>query len=166
MRVLLACSSRHGATDEIADRIAAVLDKRGLDVARSAPQSVRSLDGIDAVVLGSAVYIGRWLEPARGFVTRFADELANRDVWLFSSGPIGDPPKPDELPVDAVALAEATGARDHQVFAGRVERRRLGMAERAVMRALKVADRDDRDWDAIRDWANSIADALADRPAR
>jgi menaquinone-dependent protoporphyrinogen oxidase len=38
------------------------------------------------VVLGSAVYVGRWLEAGACFVEEQADELAARPVWLFSSG--------------------------------------------------------------------------------
>lgn len=60
--------------------------------------------GYDAVVLGSAVYVGRWLEPARELVDAHAEELAARPTWLFSSGPIGDPPKPEAD--DAVQIAE------------------------------------------------------------
>jgi menaquinone-dependent protoporphyrinogen oxidase len=46
----------------------------------------------DAVVLGSAVYAGRWLDPARQYAALYADVLRARPVWLFSSGPIGNPP--------------------------------------------------------------------------
>jgi menaquinone-dependent protoporphyrinogen oxidase len=42
-----------------------------------------------------------------------------RSVWLFSSGPIGDPPGPDENPVDMRAIVTSTGARGHRLFAGR-----------------------------------------------
>jgi menaquinone-dependent protoporphyrinogen oxidase len=41
------------------------------------------------VVLGSAVYVGPWLEAGARFVEEHADELAARPVWLFSSGPAG-----------------------------------------------------------------------------
>jgi menaquinone-dependent protoporphyrinogen oxidase len=49
-------------------------------------EQVGDLSGYTEVVLGSAVYVGRWLEPARRFVEEHADELAARPTWLFSSG--------------------------------------------------------------------------------
>ena len=57
MRVLVTVASRHGATWEIGEVIAEVLADRGLDVETRAPEDVSTLDGVDAVVLGSAVYL-------------------------------------------------------------------------------------------------------------
>jgi menaquinone-dependent protoporphyrinogen oxidase len=47
-----------------------------------------------------------------------------RSAALFSSGPVGDPPKPAEVPVDVGAIVAATGARDHRIFAGSLDRHR------------------------------------------
>ena len=91
MRVLVASATRHGATAEIAEAIAATLKDRGLKVELRRVEEVADMSGYDAVVLGSAVYIGKWLEPARQFAVDHAAELAMRPTWLFSSGPLGDP---------------------------------------------------------------------------
>lgn len=85
-------------------------------------------------------------------------------MWLFSSGPVGDPPRPEEDPVDVAELVARTKAREHRVFAGRIERSRLSFAEKAIVLALRVPDGDYRDWDEIRAWAAEIADALLRRP--
>src|SRR3990170_4030735 len=111
MNVLVAAASRHGATLEIAQAIAATLERGNVKTEVMAPDAVESLSGYGAVVLGSAVYMGHWLDPAKRFVDRFASDLAIRPVWLFSSGPIGDPPRPDEEPVDVARLRNRTGAR-------------------------------------------------------
>jgi menaquinone-dependent protoporphyrinogen oxidase len=113
------------------------------------------------VVLGSAVYAGHWLEPARELAERHAEALAARPVWLFSSGPVGDPPKPaEEESVDVSGILGATGARDHRVFAGKLDKGSLGFAEKAIVLALRVAEGDFRDWDAIRHCAREIAAEL------
>ncbi len=93
-------------------------------------------------------------------VERQSDELTRRPVWLFSSGPIGDPPKPDEDPVEVAPILEATGARQHHIFAGKLDRKALNFGERAIVTALKVPDGDFRDWDEIRHWALGIAEEL------
>jgi menaquinone-dependent protoporphyrinogen oxidase len=107
------------------------------------------------------VYAGRWLQPARRFVDERVAELAAVPVWLFSSGPVGSPPKPD--PDEAVQIdrvAGLVGAREHRVFSGELVKSRLSFPERAVVRAFHAPEGDFRDWDAIDDWAESIAVAL------
>ena len=164
MRILVTAASKHGATAEIAEAIGRTLreDATGVDVVE--PGEVTTVHGYDAVVLGSAIYAGRWLEPARLFVSRWAYDLRRRPVWLFSSGPIGDPPQPDEAPVDLDDLLSSTGAREHRLFGGRLERRRLGLMERAMVTAIRAPDGDFRNWAAITDWARGISAALGGHP--
>jgi menaquinone-dependent protoporphyrinogen oxidase len=164
MRVLVTAASKHGGTWEIAEAIRDRLQAADLTVELMAPQEVQALEGIDVVVLGSGVYAGRWLREARELVDRLQPDLRQRRVWLFSSGPLGDPPLPQADPADAAPMMEACGAEAHQVFAGRLERARLGFAERAVVAALRAPEGDDRDWAAIGAWADGIAEAL--RPGR
>ena len=161
MTILVAAATKHGATMEIAQALGQALVDEGLEVTVEAVEHVMSLDAFDAVVLGSAVYMGHWLQPARTFAERHAEELKARTTWLFSSGPIGDPPRPsaeDAVKVDD--LMAATGAREHRLFAGRVEKHRLGFAERALMLAIGAKEGDYRDWQAISEWARGIAGAL------
>lgn len=160
MRVLVTAASKHGATAEIADAIARTLEQDRLPVEVVDPDEVDALDGYDTVVIGSAVYAGHWLEPAKAFVSRFATELGTRQVWLFSSGPIGDPPKPEEDPVDVAPIVEATGAVEHRSFAGRLDKAALGWGEKAIVVALRAPEGDFRDWDAIADWATRIAGSV------
>jgi menaquinone-dependent protoporphyrinogen oxidase len=63
-------------------------------------------------------------------------------------------------PVDVAEVVAATGARDHRVFAGKLVRKQLGFADKAIAVALRVPDGDFRDWTGIRRWAAGIADAL------
>ena len=160
MRVLVAVASKHGATTEIGTAVAETLRAYGFETVVRPPEQVLSLDGFDAVVLGSAVYMGRWLETARTCVTHLGPELRARPTWIFSSGPIGDPPKPVDDPADLDTLMKATGARGHRVFAGELRKDRLGFGERAVVTALRAPDGDFRPWPEIRAWAAEMAAAL------
>jgi menaquinone-dependent protoporphyrinogen oxidase len=166
MKVLITAATRHGATGEIAQVIGDALRERGLDATVLEPEQVDGVDGYDAVVLGSAVYAGHWLKPARELVARCGDALATRPVWLFSSGPVGDPPTPEQDPVDVAEVLAATRAREHRVFAGKLVRKQLAFPERAIVSALRVPDGDFRDWPAITEWTGAIATALGARSRR
>jgi menaquinone-dependent protoporphyrinogen oxidase len=81
-------------------------------------------------------------------------------VWLFSSGPVGDPPKPEEDPVDVADIVKTTKARDHHVFAGTIVKKQLSFGEKAIVLALRVPEGDFRDWAEIKGWASGIADSI------
>ena len=161
MKVLISAASKYGATSEIAQAIADVLAAKGLEVTVVPPAQAGPIEQFDAAVLGSAVYMGRWMKPARELAQRQAAALAARPVWLFSSGPVGEPPKPADNPVDVSTILQSTKARDHQIFTGKlVKKKHLSFPHRAVAAATRVQEGDFRNWDDIRAWAASIADTL------
>ncbi len=160
-RVLVTAASRHELTMEIASAIGVELARAGLEVQVHPLAEVRDLDGADAVVLGSGVYMGKWLPPALDFAARNREALRARPLWLFSSGPTGDPPTPaDDDNIDLSELVDDLGARAHRIFAGRLDRRRLGFGERAVVGMVRARDGDFRPWPEIVAWADGIAAAL------
>ena len=161
MRVLICTASRHEATTGIGDAIALQLRRAGHEVVHVAPEVIESLEGYDAVVLGSAVYVGHWLHAATAFAERFSEALRQRPVWLFSSGPLGDLSKPTPEPADLPGVLAATGAREHRVFAGRLDRSRLGVGERVVVAVVHAPDGDQRPWATIMAWGDTIAADLA-----
>ena len=160
MKVLVSAASRHGATVEIAASIGAALQAAGLETYVLAPSEVDGLAGYDAAVIGSAVYVGRWLEPARDLVEHHKAALLCIPVWLFSSGPVGDPPKPAEEPADAQALSDLVHAKGHRTFPGAIDRTKLGFGERAIMAAVRAPEGEFRPWGEIEAWAQEIAGSL------
>jgi menaquinone-dependent protoporphyrinogen oxidase len=168
MTVLVAAASKHGATDEIAARIGADLVEHGLDVEVKRLEDVRDVGGYDACVLGSGVYLGNWLKEARRFIDTHAAELAQRPTWLFASGSIvGDPPLADDQNALRAGLAErlvaTTQAREHKLFAGKLDMSTLGLAEKLPVRMARGREGDWREWDAVDEWAAAIADVLTTR---
>jgi menaquinone-dependent protoporphyrinogen oxidase len=162
MKALVAVASRHNATRDIAELIADELRTSGLEVDLRAADDVLDISGYEAVVLGSGVYMGRWLPAARHFVDVHGPDLRTVPVWLFSSGPLGtEDPKPHGDPADIPALLEATHAREHMVFAGKLEKRSLGLAERLMAKAVHAPEGDFRDLGAVMAWVRSIALSLS-----
>jgi menaquinone-dependent protoporphyrinogen IX oxidase len=162
-RILVVVASKHDATAEIADALARSLADcpagraAGLSAIAVPAQQRPDPSSFDAVLIGSAVYAGRWLDAAREYAALDAYALRARPIWLFSSGPIGAPPFPPDEPYDAAALTSLTGARAHRVFPGRLDKDRLSFGERAMVTAMRAPVGDFRDWDEIAAWAAEIA---------
>lgn len=159
MKTLVTVASRHGATAEIGERIAERLRAKGLGVDILPVDRIGSLTSYDAAVVGSAVYLGRWLAPARDFVTAHADELRRMPVWLFASGPI-TPVEGEGDTADGDTLSELIAARDNRMFPGKLEKDGLNVIERVSVRMVGSPWGDYRPWPEIDAWAESIAEEL------
>ena len=86
--------------------------------------------------------------------------MATRPVWLFSSGPVGEPAEPADNPVDVTKILRAIKARDHQIFAGKLIKKDLSFPDRAMASAVRAQEGDFRNWAKIKDWAAGVADSL------
>jgi menaquinone-dependent protoporphyrinogen oxidase len=167
MNVIVVYKSRYGSTREIAEFIAEKLREHGVQA------EARSVDAdpgeYDAAVIGSAVYMEHWMKDAAEFVRRNRTVLAERPVWLFSSGPLklepGTSPDDPELePKEIGEFREVIHLRDHHVFFGALDPDRLSFAHRALRklpaaRAL-LPEGDFRNRDDIEAWAGGIARVL------
>jgi menaquinone-dependent protoporphyrinogen oxidase len=162
MSVLVAYASKHGSTEEIAGFIADRLRERGIEAEPAPAQGVSDLSGVEAVILGSAVYLGSWMKEALEFVDRHLSTLRSIPVWLFSVGPLGtEIQDEEEQPKQLGELREKLRPRDHRLFFGALDRDKLGFGERMMVKAVKAPEGDFRDWDEIGAWADGIATELA-----
>ena len=164
--VLVAYASKHGGTEEIAERIATVLREAGYQADLRPARQVDDLETYDAVVVGSGVYIGRWRRPAARLLKNHRETLADKPVWLFSSGPTGegDPVKAAagwRFPKALQTTADEIGPRDVALFHGALDESELNFIERWMIKNVGAPLGDFRDWDAISAWAESIAEELA-----
>jgi len=165
MKMLIAVSSKHGSTREIASSIGQTVREAGVEVDVVDAQAVASVAAYNAVIVGSAVHWGRWMGPARDLVNGSADALRTRPVWLFSSGPLGRGIVDPADAAEGMKLLELVGAREHRVFPGKADKQELGFVERRIVSMVKSPWGDHRDWPAIREWATSIARELPALPA-
>lgn len=167
MTVHVITASKHDSTREIGEAIAQRLRDRGFDAVAEAAEAAGELEADVPVVLGSPIYMGRWRKEAREVADRLAEEPAGRAIWLFTVGPLGDPPKPDDAKAEE-EIEHFAGERaiDHRLFTGKLDRSQLNRRERLTVRAVKAPEGDFRDWSAILAWADQISDALAVRAAQ
>lgn len=176
-KILVVVASRHGATRGIADRLGREFDRSGLKASVVDASEAPRPDAFDALVLGGAAYMGKWLDPIPAYLAKHAAAIQHRPTWLYSSGPVGTEKvdgKGNDLLAPPPFLTRAAAdlhARGTRVFFGRwdPDDRPASVAER-LFRLLPVSKSvlpvgDFRDWDAIDAWAREIVAELILGPA-
>jgi menaquinone-dependent protoporphyrinogen oxidase len=175
MRVLIVYASVHGSTAEVARFVGDALRARGIEAGAMAANPAPSVEGCDAVILGSAVHNGLWLPEMTAFVRQSQGMLSNRPLylWLNCMRPIERDGyayvTSNYLPN---LLSRALSFRKIGIFAGKVDMSTLNRDEAWTLTfnydgasdPFALAG-DHRDWDSIRAWAEQIADDLAQVPA-
>jgi menaquinone-dependent protoporphyrinogen oxidase len=159
--ILVAYATRYGSTQEVAEAIAATLRERGLEVHTQPMRQVRSLDQYRAIVLGAALYIGRWHKDARRFLTQNREALTQRPVAIFALGPLHTEEKEFQGSREQLEkeLAKFPWLKPValELFVGKFDPAKLGFPW-TVLPALKnMPASDARDWTAIRAWASNLA---------
>ncbi|GGR36943.1 flavodoxin domain-containing protein [Streptomyces roseolus] len=156
-RVLITYGTKNGSTAEIAHVVASVLRDEGLEAEVRPPSEVEDVAPYDAIVIGGALYMGRWHRDARRFTRQHRKDLRERPVWLFSSGPLD--PSASERDIPPVASARRaqrrTDALGHVTFGGRLEAGAKGRMAKAILDEGRGGDF--RDLNRIAEWATDVA---------
>jgi menaquinone-dependent protoporphyrinogen oxidase len=161
--ILVAYATKRESTHEVADAVAARLRELGHEVDVRPAAEVGTLAPYGAVVVGGALYAGRWHRDARRFLARHRDELGRVAIAVFAMGPLKLEPKDVE---GSRRQLDHALAREHDlepvsvaIFGGVIDPAKL----RFPLNRIEAADA--RDWDGIRSWADEIAGQVAARAA-
>ncbi len=151
--VLVAYATRRGSTREVAADVARVIRERGFGVEICPAREVKSLDRYAAVVLGGALYMGRWHKDARKLLKLRRHELESLPVAVFAMGPSDT--EPEAIAKSGAQLAKALDAVTEvrpfstTIFGGVIKKKRTTV--------------DARDWEAIQAWAEEVVQGLKAR---
>jgi menaquinone-dependent protoporphyrinogen oxidase len=152
--ILVAYGTKHGSTREVAEVVAAELRTRGLEVDVLPAEQAHAVGDYDGVVIGGALYAGRWHPQAKHLLLDEEDELAERPVAIFAMGPrTMDPSDVADArrQLDrALAKAPAVEPVAVAIFGGVLQPSAL----RFPFNRLPASDA--RDWDEIRGWAAGL----------
>ncbi len=163
-KILVAYATKSGATVDVAQTIGKALADKGAAVDVAPIKSVKSLEGYRAVVVGSAIRMGRWLPEAVEFVRQNQARLAQVRTAFFTVHllHLDDGEESRNLraaytePVRKIAMPVTEA-----FFAGRMAYANLSLIERFISSAMRAPEQDLRDWSKIRAWAESVYPTLA-----
>ena len=152
--VLVAYATKRGSTREVAADVARVIRQSGAEVEISPARNVKTLDRYQAVVLGGALYMGRWHKDARKLLKSCRVELASLPLAVFAMGPKSTEPEALEGAGAELARALADVPEVHPfstaIFGG-------------VFSFGKKHAVDARDWKAIESWSDEVVRGLSTR---
>lgn len=157
--ILVAYATKHGSTREVADSVAAGLRERGLGADSLPASRVDDLDLYSGVVVGGALYMGRWHPDALDFMRRHSTELAVLPVAVFALGP--RTLEPADVEQSRAQLGRAlVRTRDIApftvaIFGGVIDPKKLHFPFN------RMPASDARDWEAVHRWVDELAATFA-----
>jgi menaquinone-dependent protoporphyrinogen oxidase len=159
-RILVTYATRAGSTAEIAAAIGETLAARGFSVDVTPAKAQPALDGYAAVILGSPIRMGTWLPEVVRYVEAHQTALSTLPTALFTvhMQNAGD----DETSRAARdgylgAIRPLLPNAENVYFQGALDFSRLSLLDRLISKMVKAVESDQRDWDAIKRWAEAIS---------
>lgn len=162
-KVIVCYASRYGSTKRIAECIAGKLRSLGISV--DCLPAGRDIDfGIyDAAVLGSPLYMGKWLAEARELVSRERGALGGIPVAVFSVGCSFRDQTDKVLESGRAALSDILlyiSPRDSAFFPGKIDMALLRPEDRAILTLAHMPGGDFQDMDMVKAWAGKLPGVL------
>jgi len=164
MKILIAYATKAGSTSEVAAEIGRVVESKGDCKVDVYPVGeLKEVGGYDAVIIGSAIRVGKWLPEAIEFVEKHRDALSQVPVAFFIVClTLKEDTQENRRTVAAYLdpVREMVQSVDVGLFAGVMDYAKLPFTFRLMMKAMKSPEGDFRDWAAIRAWADQVRDRL------
>ncbi len=163
-KILVTYATRAGSTVEVAQTIANTLGATGATVDVRPVKNVKDIKGYDAVVVGSAIRMGAWLPEAVQFVKNNQAALAGLPTAYFLvSGFLKDDTPEMRKTVGAYLdpVRQILEPKSIGLFAGKMDWSKLNFIDRTLAKAMGEKEGDWRNWETIKNWAESLTPVLA-----
>lgn len=157
-KVLIVYASKYGSTGGVADAIAKELCSRDVSADVALVLNPGNIGSYQGVIIGSAIYMGKWMPEAVNFVKENKDFLRHVPVAYFLAGISLVDPR-EEARTKALAFVDPVLKAVPEVkpvsigtFAGALHYDNLSWINKKILKAKGAPEGDFRNWDAIRAW--------------
>jgi menaquinone-dependent protoporphyrinogen oxidase len=158
-RVLVTYASKYGSTGGVADAIGKELCGKGLAADVALIRNAGNLSLYQGVVVGSAIYMGKWMPEATDFVKQNRDILIRIPVAYFLVCITMSQPT-EKNRAKALSYMEPLMKAVPEVrplgigtFAGALDYNKISWPYKLILKAKGAPEGDFRDWKSIRSWA-------------
>lgn len=168
-RILIVYASWAGSTGEVAEAIAAEMRAGHINAEALPVRKVTSLDGYQAVVIGSAIHAGQVHPDVIRFVQKHEEKLSLLPVAFYVVClTMKEDTEENRCTVNSYLLllhekAPKVLPVDVGLFAGALVYQKLPLLMQWMLKSMKLEEGDFRDWDAIRAWARKVLPLLLER---
>ena len=158
-RVLVTYASQYGSTGGVADAIGKELCSKDVAADVVLIKNASNVSSYQGVVIGSAIYRGKWLSEAVDFVQKNRDILRQVPVAYFLvCMSLSRPTEENRAKVlsymdpilKAVPEIRPVGIG---TFAGALDYSNLSLINKTILKSKGTPEGDFRDWNSIRAWA-------------
>jgi menaquinone-dependent protoporphyrinogen oxidase len=157
--ILVAYASKCGSTGQVAEAIGQALCGGGASVDVQFAKDVTDVSPYRAIVVGSAIRMGRWLPEAVKFVEMHRDALSNMPVAYFTVCMTLQEDTEEnhrEVATYIDPIREMVQPIDVGAFAGAMDYDKLSPLFQLMIKGMDVPEGDFRDWDSIRTWGTNL----------
>jgi menaquinone-dependent protoporphyrinogen oxidase len=165
-KILVAYGTYVGSTEGVAERIGKTLLGDDIAVDIKSAKQVSSLEGYNAVILGSAIRAGQLHADVLSFLKTFRSQLAALPVAYFVVCLTMQSDTPENrCTVEAYMNPAREAAPDVQpvgigLFPGALDMKKLAFPLRLILKAMKAKPGDYRDMQKIDQWVSEIKPQL------
>jgi len=162
-KVLIAFATRYGSTKEVAKLIADKIKDREIEAEISNVIDISSLKGYDVVIIGSPIYMGKWLKEGVDFVQQFSESLNQVPVALFTVGVTLKDKNEKNIRIAEKSfdvLLPYTNPVMTGVFAGKIDKRNMNFIDKQILKLVKAEEGDFRNPDEISVWTANLIETF------
>jgi menaquinone-dependent protoporphyrinogen oxidase len=180
MKVLIAYGTRYGSTEEIATKLASILNEKEIEttVLNLKKEKNPNLHDIDGIIVASGVKITKWMKEPQRFLKRNKELLKGKKLALYVScmTVLTDPEYAREELLEKVIEKAGVQADLYEAFGPLMDlgaNSRMGFLDKKIAQSvliglskeqgleLDMKGRNDlRDWDKINEYANKFIELL------
>jgi len=158
-RVLVTYASKYGSTGGVADAIGEELCSKEVATDVLLIKNVSNISSYQAVVIGSAIYMGKWMSEAVDFLKKNKDILRQVPVAYFLVCMTLSQPT-EKNRAEALSCMDPILKAVPEIkpvaigtFAGALDYNNLSWLNKKILKSKGTPEGDFRDWNAIRAWA-------------
>jgi len=158
-RVLVTYASKYGSTGGVAEAIGKELCAKGVNADVVLIKNAGNVSSYQGVVIGSAIYMGKWMSDATDFVNENQSILREIPVAYFLVCMTLSQPT-EEKRAQVLSYTDPILKAAPQIkpvgigtFAGALNYSNLSWLNKKILKSKGTPEGDFRDWNAIRAWA-------------